>query len=580
MALIKTPHAAVIVWNYEDRISAKGFSSAFVKDTKINEIIISKISLMSISTTKSKSDPVGSFNFMLAPTRNWVATLTPGSWCAILMSNDPITKESIQAAQPTQLKMLGRIDAVRTNVSVDDSGARLTTYSVQGRDWGAVFENAVYVDPIVQDPSELGGTQANALYQQIVASVFDNNGDRNILSVSKNLYTIMSVLGHPLRLPETDRLFKATHEVSLPDEVVTFLYGSALGKNNFSDSQPIDFTDKPRDYVTAAPSTKFMDLLSLIWGPLREEGEDDYDHSNPYQTGSGWLDPGTLVGQHTIWALLQENCNYAMNELFTDMSWKNGAPEFRLYSRIKPFSYTDDPASEKIDRAMRSKFQNIASHLLDDESIVSVSAGVNWADKFNFLEIKPDLNELQVLGVTLKDKSQAFPGNNSASLVFDREGFRPMIFSVKQLPFVIDGPGRLIDSSLLQKWVLLAQEWYFDSHKLLNGTLNLHGTKEYIPVGDNIMFNAKLIGVTPNQNSSANNDEEIFVLAHVESIQHQFSVDNEGARSFQTSINFVRGILVNKHKQLIGSGTIDDLASKLSKVNSKNNVTVVPSEEE
>lgn len=574
MALIKTPHAAVIVWNYNDRLSAKGLNGANEED--INEVIISTISLMSITTSKSKSEPVGTFNFTLAPTRNWVSVLTPGSWCAILMSNDPIVENSFKSVSATQLKMLGRIDAIRANVSVDSDGTRFTTYSVQGRDWGQIFENIIYVDPIVQDQSDPGGTQANALYQQLVGAVFDNNNNPHILSVPKNLYTIMSVLGHPLRLPETDRLAKATHEVSLPEKVVKFLYDTA-SPGSVDLSLPFNepsSRSKPR-------SKKFMELLSLIWGPLKDSGEDEYDNSNPLQTGLGWLDAGSFVGQHTIWSILQDNCNYAMNELFTEIRWKDNVPDFRLYSRIKPFSYTDAPASEGlISLAMRSKFQNIASHLLDTEAVMNVSAGVNWADKFNFLEIKPDLNELSVLGVTLKDKSQAFQGGNSTSDVFNREGFRPMFFSVKQLPFDTAADNRPIDASLLQKWVNLAKEWYFDCHKFLNGTVTMYGTNEYIPVGDNIMFDAKLIGITPNYNGKSSSVKDtIYVLAHVESVQHSFSVNSEGARTYQTSINFVRGIIVNKQKQLIGSGTVDNLASDLSKEDSKNSITVVSENE-
>ena len=573
MAPIKTPHAAVIVWNYEDRLSSRGLNSSS-KEEAINEIIISTISLISISTNKAKSDPVGSFNLTLAPTRNWVSVLTPGSWCAILMSNDPMSEQSFNKVQPTQLKMLGRIDAVRANVSIDGSGTRSTTYSVQGRDWGQIFENIIYVDPIVQDPSGLGETHANALYVQLVHAVYDNNDSPNRITIPDNLNLIMSVLGRPLRLPPTNRLAKATHEVTLPEEAISFLNVGILPHIRAATRVNQDGTNS---------SVKFTDLLSLVWGPLNGSNEDEYDTSSPQQTGLGWLNAGSFVGQNTIWSILQDNCNYAMNELFTDLHWKGDSPDFRLYSRIKPFSYTDDPISpDLIDTAMRSKFQNIPSHILNVDSIIGVNAGVNWADKFNFIEIKPDLNELSVLGVTLKDKSQAFQGGNSTSNVFNREGFRPIFFSIKQLPFDTTATDKELDTSLLQKWVNLAKEWYFDCHKFLNGTVTLYGSNEYIPVGDNIMFDAKVIGVTPNYNSQSKtaSSNTIYVLAHVESVQNTFSVDADGVRTFQTTINFVRGILVNEQKQLIGTGTIDNLASLLNKDDSKNSTTVVSSKDE
>lgn len=552
MGLIRTPHAAVIVWNYDDRVSVDGITNSF---DKVNELIISTVSLMSISTYKSKGDPVGNFNFMLAPTRNWTSVLTPGSWCAILMADTPLDKSSFQKAKHDQVKMLGRIDTVRVDVSVDSDGARSTRYIVAGRDWGSIFSNIVYVDPLVQDPSDQGKTMANALYQQFSQNVFSANNDVLKLTVPKNLQTILSVFGGPIKLPETERLAKATHDISLPSGVSNYF--------NFVDG-----------LNTESKSTSITKLLNLVWGPLKNE--DDYDNSSPDATGTGWLDPGAMTGQHPLWSILQENCNHAMNELYPEIRWIHENPQLRLYARIKPFSYTNTPAApDQIDPQMRSMFQNIYTHKLDDESIINVNAGTNWADKYNFLEIKADINELQVLGMLLKARSQAYQGTNSTSEVFDREGFRPIIFSIRQLPFNVQSAKDPLNADLISKWVHLAKEWYFDSHKLLNGTIVLTGRGHYIPVGDNIMFDAGLIGVTPNYNSGSPKKDPIYVLGHVETVQNNFSISADGDRSFQTIIQFVRGIFVDAQKRLIGEGTIDTLASALSKNDSKNNVSVL-----
>jgi hypothetical protein len=232
---------------------------------------------------------------------------------------------------------------------------------------------------------------------------------------------------------------------------------------------------------------------------------------------------------------------------------------------------------------MRSKFQFVASHLLNTEAVINVGAGTNWADKYNFLEIKPSLNELHLLGTILKDRSQAYQGDNTSSDIFSREGFRPIIFSIKQLPFNVKGSSEPFRVADLEKCVHLAQEWYFDCHRLLNGKVVMHGSSEYIPVGDNIMFDAKLLGLTPNYNSASTTTEAIYtappetiyVLAHVETVQHSFYIDSDGARSFRTTISFVRGILVDRQKKLIGSGTIDTLASSLSYSNSRNSETTI-----
>ena len=63
-----TPHAAVLIWNYDDRIS--GDLNKTVNEEKINATLISTLSCISIQTSKSKSSPAGTFQLVLAPTKN------------------------------------------------------------------------------------------------------------------------------------------------------------------------------------------------------------------------------------------------------------------------------------------------------------------------------------------------------------------------------------------------------------------------------------------------------------------------------------------------------------------------------
>jgi hypothetical protein len=61
---LTNPHAAVIVWNYADRINASGGQNV----DEIEQVLITSASLMSVSTSKRKSSPAGSFEFRLAGT--------------------------------------------------------------------------------------------------------------------------------------------------------------------------------------------------------------------------------------------------------------------------------------------------------------------------------------------------------------------------------------------------------------------------------------------------------------------------------------------------------------------------------
>ena len=151
---IVTPHAAAIVWNYRDRIAAEGSNSKNGKVNEVDQIVISTLSLMSVSTSKTKSSPQGTFQIALAPTKNWVTVLTPGSWIVLLMSQNKIEPKDLPdrkgggKADPNKVKFLGRIESVRSNVTVNQStGARETTYVVTGVDWDSVFTTIMYVDP-------------------------------------------------------------------------------------------------------------------------------------------------------------------------------------------------------------------------------------------------------------------------------------------------------------------------------------------------------------------------------------------------------------------------------------------------
>jgi hypothetical protein len=61
-----------------------------------------------------------------------------------------------------------------------------------------------------------------------------------------------------------------------------------------------------------------------------------------------------------------------------------------------------------------------------------------------------------------------------------------------------------------------------------------------------------------------------FILAHVESVSHSFSVINGDTRTYITTIQFVRGIVVNSQNVLVGAGALDEFASDVSAAKDKN----------
>lgn len=542
---IRTPHAAVLIWNYDERI---GSSTTLLPD-KVDKLIISTVSLVSIKTNKAKGDPQGSFQLTLAPTRNWVSTITPGSWCAILMSNTPISQKDFSTVDPSKLKMIGKIDTVRVGTKAAEDGARQTMYYVSGVDWGYIFNNIIYIDSNLArptDPINLGNSAAIAIQNLL----FGENGVPKRFTTSASLNAIMETFGKGLfgfstAGNELNLLANAIYNFNIPREMSQYL--RLLSK----DGIPI-------------PATNINSVINVTTGALNTVEDQYFDTEESY----GFIDPFSLQGAHTFWQVLLDNSNPTMNEMIAEMRPESLGTKLVLYNRIKPFAIrgSSSPSllaasATKGGQKVLSYFQNVRTHELDPMTVIDINAGTNWKDKYNFVEIKPQFSEERILEVTIKTFTQGFD-----QLAFQREGFRPLIFNTKHLPGpLFEGPSLTKTSwDELQGWVLMLKVWYFDTHKMLNGTITFTGQDPYIAVGDNIKFDAQLIN--PNKNFSIGQNRTpgtSYVLAHVENVSHSFEVKPDGGRSYITTISFVRGIIVNQFGIPVASdvGAIDGNAS-------------------
>lgn len=555
---ILTPHAAVIIWNFNDRISGTLADEGGVIDEEgINVKLISTVSCVSIQTSKSKGSPAGSFQLTLAPSKNWVSTITSGSWCAILMSNKPITESDIKTANPDQVKMFGKIESVRVDTIMNQDGTRQTRFLVSGTDWGHIFNNVLYIDNLIaaaNDPQLIGNGPAIALRNLLLG---DNNSPQSF-AVKDNLASLVNIFGNNLdgysKFGDTiNRLAKSSYDFILPKEVANFF--------NFI-----------RPVTNQQDSRVITKLLNIQTGKLTK-----YNEYKDINESFGYINPFSLQGTNSFWQILLDNSNPALNEMYNEIEWTtSGRPQLTLYNRIKPFSYKTQSNFVELNN-LRSPFNFIKTHVIDSVGVISINAGTNWRDKYNFIEVKPQFQEFQILGNWVKTKSQI-----SDESAFNREGFRPMIVGTKQFPV---GPTKgtttaAFDVDQLTSWTKLLSEWYFDTHRLLNGTLVMAGQNEYIAVGNNIRFEAGLINPTPNINAATNQSGvNKYILAHIENVEHSFSVKEDGSREYLTTVQFVRGIIVDKNNKLVGEGSLDQFAEDLSQNAERNTLnTVVASE--
>lgn len=564
---ISTPHAAIKIWNYASRGGSEGMQESLIDAT--NEIIISTVSCIAINTSKSKNNPIGRFSFVLAPTRNWVSEIVAGSWCVIMMSDEPITQSVLSSASRKHVKMFGKIESVRVTTSVGENGARMTTYTVDGADWGYIFANKIYMDPHIagsNEPKTWGNTFALML-EKLADSQYGAPYSVEVNQLLNFFIHIFSLNSEDIQKRNDlineeskgiGRIGKAIYRFALPQEVANFF--------NFS-------TSTQEEGITVKDNTETqVDLSNLI--VLRSGKLVGYDNYAPTNESYTFFDPFVMAGENSFWQVMVSSINNALCELITDMEWTSkGRPRLALYNRIFPFSYRwnieKDAQGKDIEEGveeLRSRFVYVRKHDIDSDSVVSVNMGTNWEDKFNFIEVRPDFAEFKEANGLIAQKCQGWD-----PVAFSREGFRPKITVVRQFP-KSEGPQPAFSPDHIRPWVQLNMEWHFDTHKLLSGNIVMTGSTEYISVGSNIRFEYGLVNPKNNFSSgAAKSKSTVYILAHVESVKHMFTVESNGARSFYTVVEFIRGITVNGDNSVIYPGALDTNASSIGPLSTYDN---------
>lgn len=116
----------------------------------------------------------------------------------------------------------------------------------------------------------------------------------------------------------------------------------------------------------------------------------------------------------------------------------------------------------------------------------------------------------------------------------------------------------------LYSWKYLLREWHFDTHRMLNGTITFIGHDWPFMVGCNLIVDAKVMGPALNTTYNMLTGKEVYLLAHIENVTHKFSVNTNGARTYVTSVQFVRGLFTDSTGDLI-SGLADPISDPFDK---------------
>lgn len=513
------PDANIVFYpfKYEDTRSApKG------KEMDVEEIS-AQDHLIELQTSKSKGG-VGSWSVVLDSSKNWKSLLNPGTWALIYTSDQPLTGKE-ESEPDSGLKMVGIIRSIRRIEQVDPGTAtKRVRYLVTGEDFQSVFNTPVYLNANMVEV-----TQGQSLGQAAALLIFGKN--------FQNVFT--------------------------PSTIVKAIVDALLGKPAFEG-------EKSGGAVTKTPLVSARQGQPYKVPPEVAKRIMGKKASGDFFTGmitfylqqnlaGSYVNKPEVTGVQSVWSVMDAFCHRIVNEMYTDLIPVNIDGKTRLLPslvlRSIPFSkkpqkphascismmeaggakgatqivgkrsangtiqQNRDRKGVSVDSGKGAHFY--VSRVISEDEVVGLNVGKSDRERFNFFLVFPNAGN----GVTPEKSILESVLRRGVSSVADtasiaRYGLRPYI---TQTPYIANGK---TGENFLAINEIVSDMW--DKAALYeSGQVMLIGAHEHIPVGTNIRF------------------EERGWLAHVEQVDHTFTVSPDGTKSYKTTLTFVRLQMLN-----------------------------------
>lgn len=511
-----SPDARVVFFPYKT-VRTEDLVGKGPDEFMATEPLVVQEDLISVSTSKSKGG-VGSFTIQLSPNQAYKGLIEPGCWCLIYLSDERLTGKDY-ASMNSGLKMLGIVKSVRRTEQTDASGRRFVSYQVGGEDFQAMFNSSIYLN------GQLTSGGSDLVSVSILGAVAD----------------LMKIQGSIIR----------------PDQTISILLESLLGPITRKVKDKGNIFLENSELVVGGRAKSVLVPSELTRRLLGKSPEGNYfsgmmTYFLPSNLPGASVPIPQIGGVVSVWSLLQSFCNPITNEIYTDLlpaSVSGGDKEYgvRLVPsfvlRPLPFSVQKEPekahpsceifldaaGKQNVPRRQSDGTKQIISPVKDQQAsnfyvsrhieeheILSLNSGKSDHERFNFFFVTPSvggsvtLPEAAMVAEVLKDKKGGLTSlANVPSL--QRYGLRPYIASSQY--FV---------NNDLQVFNRIVKDMWKDAYLWENGSVSLVGSKEHIPVGTNIVF------------------VERGWEAHVERVDHEWSVRYDGVKAYHTNIAFTR----------------------------------------
>ncbi len=557
----------------------------FATDVKDRIEIVDDI--RSVQVTSNKRSHQMTMSAALLPSTDWEAQLLPGDFVFVWLAQDVETIQSVRAklekgeaanGPMDGLKFFGRVQSCRKKrITNGATGQKTVNYSLSAVGFSEL-DMTLFYEPYMANGykgaiSSWMHTLGLEINKLIEDSQKDTNGGIETHVILPALYNTLYKTGAPVE-QNTGSPIALTAGL---DERTMFMLPPAVA-SVFG----VYGVERPR----------WADLMELVVGVQKFTSESAFfkrsfvpngmtKGQKVHFTGTPLMgtfltQPHVVTGQKTAWSMLETFVNRAVNEMFvalkvnadgkvvptltvrqlpysSDMIDETFTPKDRLtkeqreevkkakavlaaaggpetskgkkvlasYDKrygtaLNPARMSDEPKPQMFGI---TRYTEVPRWIIPDLLIREDDIGRSDQGRINFIHVYGE-------GGLAESLTKQFVRDNPIrdDLDIARSGLRPLMATVPCSPkdVVFGGPAA---------WMNLLADIQMNAHLALNGIVNTHGIVAPIAPGDNIQFNG--------------------IIGHLEAVNHAFSVNVVGTKSFMTSLEFSHGIA--EHNGAVGN---------------------------
>ena len=499
--------------------SDKGLAGAGSAGTKENFTPRGRMTIRNdiirCSITKNKGSSSGTFSLTLKRgkrVRNGVVqpedidyldAINAGDWILIYMKKSGQTNTT-SIKDDSGLKFMGVIENVRyVEVDQPDKGSPRLEYVVTGRDFGKVFENEVFFNPVLNDQT----------IQTILGAKFLTDSTKSVRGDNRAVTTNFT----------PDKVIK---------NLVSFYLGGAVDSLNVTHQLwyvPADLARSFRPQVRVkSGGVSFVDILDTS-----KIGLHQYDRNNKFRSVNPL--PGAalikaLPASGSVWAILQFMQNAAVNEMYTELvrdSRGNLQPtlvmrqfpfsnyntaetnSFKANSRLPSSGGKGTVLSDNISDSEKTYFVTLPQTTIVSSDIKQKNVGKSDHERINHAIIVPKIDD------KTNDILYSVAYNVPS---IQRYGLR----SIQTQSSYVLRKGEGIKKTL-DRYLNLLIDWFFLAHNLFNGTIITDGRDEHVEIGTNLYIT------------------DVKQLYHIEGYTHNYELRADGKTMYTTEFRVSRG---------------------------------------